>query len=73
MFLDELTPVIKELIEQPAAFFGGFFSGMLRLNLNVDPVKTWLNNQTGDTYTNGSPKDTSNNTKDEGPQSITIE
>ena len=38
MFLDELTPIVKELVEQPVAFLGGFFSGMLRLNLNDDPV-----------------------------------
>ena len=72
MFLDELTPVVKELIEQPAAFFGGFFSGVLRLNLNDDPVKTWLNQQTGYTPTNGSTTGT-DNSKSEGPQSITIE
>ncbi|MCL2937833.1 MAG: hypothetical protein O4805_16415 [Trichodesmium sp. St16_bin2-tuft] len=72
MFLDELTPVVKELIEQPLAFFGGFVSGILRLNLDDDPVKTWLNQQTGYTSTNGSTTDESN-TKSEGPQSITIE
>jgi len=32
MFLDELQPVVKELIQQPIAFFGGFASGLLRLN-----------------------------------------
>ena len=59
MFLDELTPVVKELIEQPLAFFGGFVSGILRLNLDDDPVKTWLNQQTGYTSTNGSTTDES--------------
>ncbi|MGD1806132.1 hypothetical protein ACP6PL_11920 [Dapis sp. BLCC M126] len=72
MFLDELTPVVKELIEQPVAFFGGFFSGVLRLNLNDDPVKTWLEQQNGYSYTNDSTKE-ANNGKSEGPQSITIE
>ena len=72
MFLDELTPVVKELIEQPIAFFGGFFSGILRLNLNDDPVKTWLEQQNGYTPTNGSITE-ANNGKSEGPQSITIE
>ncbi len=72
MFLDELTPVVKELIEQPVAFFGGFFSGILRLNLNDDPVKTWLEQQTGYTSTNASTIEASNGNS-EGPQSITIE
>ncbi len=72
MFLDELTPVVKELIEQPVAFFGGFFSGMLRLNLKDDPVKTWLEQQTGYISTNGSTTEV-NNGQSEGPQSITIE
>ncbi|MGB3510365.1 MAG: hypothetical protein WBA93_14240 [Microcoleaceae cyanobacterium] len=72
MFLDELTPIMKELIEQPVAFLGGFFSGMLRLNLNDDPVKNWLDQQGG--YTSASSSTTEiNSGKSEGPQSITIE
>lgn len=72
MFLDELTPIMKELMEQPVAFLGGFFSGMLRLNLNDDPVKNWLDRQDG--YTSASSSTTEiNNGKSEGPQSITIE
>lgn len=42
MFVDELTPVFKELIGQPIAFLGGFASGLLRLNLAEEPVKSWL-------------------------------
>ncbi|NEN88839.1 MAG: hypothetical protein F6K48_07860 [Okeania sp. SIO3H1] len=71
MFLDELTPVVKELIEQPVAFFGGFFSGMFRLNLNDDPVKSWLEKQNGYTATTSNTE--VNSDKSEGPQSITIE
>lgn len=72
MFFDELTPIMKELVEQPAAFLGGFFSGMLRLNLNDDPVKSWLDRQTGYTSTTSYTTET-NSGKNEGPQSITIE
>lgn len=72
MFLDELTPVFKELTQQPVAFLGGFFSGVLRLNLSDDPVKSWLDEQTGSTgytaATNGS-----DNGKSSGPQSISID
>ena len=72
MFLDELTPIVKELVEQPVAFLGGFFSGILKLNLNDDPVKGWLDRQGGYTSTNSSSTEV-NNHKSQGPQSITIE
>ncbi|MGD1927863.1 MAG: hypothetical protein ACFB12_03050 [Leptolyngbyaceae cyanobacterium] len=45
MFLDELTPFLQELARQPVAFLGGFVSGALRLNLDDDPVKSWLGKQ----------------------------
>ncbi|MEM6435815.1 MAG: hypothetical protein AAF773_18480 [Cyanobacteria bacterium P01_D01_bin.115] len=45
MFLDELTPFLQELTRQPVAFLGGFVSGALRLNLDDDPVKSWLGKQ----------------------------
>jgi hypothetical protein len=72
MFLDELTPIVRELTQQPVAFLGGFFSGMFRLNLADDPVKSWLDEQTGSTSytaaTNGSE-----NGRTSGPQSISID
>jgi hypothetical protein len=72
MFLDELTPIFKQLIQQPVGFMGGFFSGVFRLNLSDDPIKSWLDEQTGSTgYTaTASGRD---NGKTSGPQSITIE
>ncbi|MEO0457114.1 MAG: hypothetical protein AAF152_11135 [Cyanobacteria bacterium P01_A01_bin.114] len=45
MFLDELTPIVKEMLGQPVAFLGGFASGLFRLNLSDDPVKSWLDKQ----------------------------
>lgn len=72
MFLSELTPVLKELTEQPTAFVGGFFSGILRLNLEEDPVKSWLEkNGVSSSYT-AAPEE-KNNEETSGPQSITIE
>lgn len=72
MFLDELSPLFQELVSKPVAFMGGFASGLLRLNLEEDPVKSWLNHKRG-------PNDHGNSSKDDhthngsGPQSITIE
>ncbi|MBW4512523.1 MAG: hypothetical protein KME64_39450 [Scytonematopsis contorta HA4267-MV1] len=72
MFLDELTPLFKKLSQHPVSFMGGFVSGVLRLNLKDDPVKSWLDQQLGFTsYTNFTTE--ANNGKATGPQSITIE
>ncbi len=71
MFMDELTPLLRELTGHPVAFLGGFVSGIFRLNLNEDPVKSWLSQQTGSSYP-GSTSDGTNG-KGSGPQSISID
>jgi hypothetical protein len=72
MFLTELTPILKELTQQPVAFLGGFFSGVFRLNLSDDPVKSWLDEQAGvSSYT--ATTTGSDNGKTTGPQSISID
>ncbi len=71
MFLDELTPIFKELTQQPVAFLGGFFSGVFRLNLSDDPVKSWLDQQSG-TVSSAATTSTENG-KASGPQSISID
>ncbi|XP_059661629.1 UPF0426 protein At1g28150, chloroplastic [Cornus florida] len=35
-------PVIKEALKEPVAFMGGMFAGLLRLDLNEDPLKDWV-------------------------------
>ncbi|MEM8805194.1 MAG: hypothetical protein AAGF01_04000 [Cyanobacteria bacterium P01_G01_bin.38] len=67
MFLDELTPIVKEMLSQPVAFLGGFASGLLRLNLSDDPVKSWLDKQSG----GGTPMPETAPPK--GPQTISID
>jgi hypothetical protein len=69
--MDELTPILKELTQQPVAFLGGFFSGILKLNLNDDPVKTWLEKEGAAVSTTASTIEET--TSNSGPQSITIE
>jgi hypothetical protein len=68
MFFDELTPIFKELTQQPVAFLGGLCSGLLRLNLSDDPIKSWLDKQ----GSVPSYSTTSHNGKS-GPQSISID
>ncbi len=69
MFLDELTPLWQELSQQPVAFVGGFLSGLLRLNLSEDPVKSWLDQQAGSTTASSG----SNNGNSGAPKSISID
>ncbi|NER53093.1 MAG: hypothetical protein F6J92_41960 [Symploca sp. SIO1A3] len=72
MFLEEITPILTELTRQPVAFLGGFFSGAFRLNLSDDPVKSWLDKQTGSTVSTSNSKE-SGNDNNSGPQSISID
>lgn len=72
MFLDELTPLFQEFVSKPVAFMGGFASGLFRLDLNDDPVKSWLDNK-GGPHDYSSSTDHSSNQNGGGPQSITIE
>lgn len=71
MFVDELTPFVRELARQPVAFCGGFFSGLFRLDLTEDPVKSWLNKQGAEPAAADDHSD--NNAPPKGPQSIDID
>ncbi|MBW4485036.1 MAG: hypothetical protein KME14_21070 [Tildeniella torsiva UHER 1998/13D] len=72
MFLDELTPFVQELTAHPVAFLGGLASGLLRLSLSDDPVKSWLQNQ-GVMPTGGGSGTTWGSDRNGGPQSISID
>ena len=72
MFVDELTPFVRELARQPVAFCGGFFSGLFRLDLAEDPVKSWLAKQ-GAAPAVGENVSGANSANPKGPQSIDIE
>ncbi len=73
MFLTELSPLVQELTQQPVAFLGGLMSGLLRLNLAEDPIKTWLDNQLGTVPLSTSASETANPNGKNGPQSINID
>ncbi len=72
MFIDELTPIFKQLTQHPVSFLGGFFSGALRLNLYDDPVKSWVDQQIGSTAYTSSTRQAHNGFSS-GPQSISID
>ena len=67
--MDELKPIVNEFLGQPVAFFGGLVSGFLKLDLQQDPLKSWLEKQ------GASPTVVSadSNGKKDGPQSISID
>jgi len=71
MFLDELSPIWQELTQQPLSFLGGFVSGVLRLSLQDDPVKSWLDQQSGVPTSTVSTR--THNGSNGGPQSISID
>jgi hypothetical protein len=71
MFLEELSPLIQEVVYKPIVFMGGFVSGLFQLNLTDDPVKSWLDREMGVSGSSPSGFDSSNNGG--GPQSIEIE
>jgi hypothetical protein len=72
MFLTELSPLVQELTQQPVAFLGGLMSGLLRLNLADDPIKSWLDQQTGAFTANTAANPDVANGKS-GPQLIDID
>jgi len=71
MFLDELKPLLQTLTQHPVSFMGGFVSGVLRLNLNEEPVKSWLNKK--NTTDTSNHENDNHNDKGNGPQSISID
>ena len=72
MFISELSPIFKEFIQHPVSFVGGLFSGVLRLNLADDPVKSWLDQQTRSNSYISTTTD-AHNGKASGPQQISID
>lgn len=72
MFLTELNPIVQELVQQPLAFLGGFFSGACRLSLQDEPVNSWLKKQ-GMTDFSASTDSGNGNARSNAPQSIDIE
>ncbi|CAH8299057.1 unnamed protein product [Eruca vesicaria subsp. sativa] len=35
-------PILSEALKEPIAFMGGVFAGLLRLDLNDEPLKEWV-------------------------------
>lgn len=70
MFLSELSPVLQNLLRQPIAFSSGFFSGVLQLKLNEEPLSSWLAKQG---YSSSDFNSSGRNSGNNKPQSIEID
>ncbi|OIP75384.1 MAG: hypothetical protein AUK48_07605 [Oscillatoriales cyanobacterium CG2_30_44_21] len=68
--MDELKPIFNEFVGQPVAFLGGLVSGFLKLDLQQDPLKNWLEKQGA---TLNTPYSAGDSAKNDGPQSISID
>jgi len=68
MFFSELTPIFKELTQQPITFTGGLVSGILRLSPDQDPLKSWLSQQGTTSSTTSTPSQETH-----APKTIDIE
>jgi len=66
MPLSELTPIFQEFSQQPISFTGGVLSGILRLNPNQDPLKSWLEQQ-------GANESNNSHQNNNAPKSIDID
>jgi hypothetical protein len=67
MFLTELAPLFQTGLAQPIAFVGGIVAGALRLNLQDEPLQSWLARHGGGTSAAAEPN------AEAGPTSITID
>jgi len=71
MFLDELTPIFKELTQHQSPSWAGF-SPSASTQLADEASKSWLDQQIGSTtYTSSTTQD--HNGKTSGPRSISID
>jgi hypothetical protein len=73
MFAQELSPFVRDCIQKPVAFMGGFASGLLRLNLSEDPLRSWLDRELGAPSSPSGATDSNRTNNGSGPQSINID
>ncbi|KAL0318710.1 UNVERIFIED_CONTAM: hypothetical protein Sangu_2027200 [Sesamum angustifolium] len=77
-FLPNLTqqPILKEALKEPVAFVGGMFAGLLRLDLNEEPLKEWVSRTveaSGMAAEEIRKRDAGEEEEEERPQEIEIE
>ncbi|ESQ34043.1 hypothetical protein EUTSA_v10009115mg [Eutrema salsugineum] len=69
-------PILSEALKEPIAFVGGMFAGLLRLDLNEEPLKEWVTRTveaSGITEEDVDADGMSSKYDEESPQQIEIE
>ncbi|KAG0526728.1 hypothetical protein BDA96_06G171100 [Sorghum bicolor] len=67
--------ILREAIKEPVAFLGGVFAGLLRLDLNEDPLKEWISRtvEASGIAEENSSEESSEADQNDAPQQIEIE
>ncbi|KAK1384119.1 UPF0426 protein, chloroplastic [Heracleum sosnowskyi] len=66
-------PILKEALKEPVAFLGGLFAGLLRLDLNEDPLKEWITRTVEASGLTAEDIKANYDAQDEVPEEIEIE
>ncbi|KAM0851090.1 hypothetical protein ACQ4PT_052643 [Festuca glaucescens] len=67
--------ILREALKEPVAFLGGVFAGLLRLDLNEDPLREWVTRtvEASGIAEENSTEESNEGAQDDGPQQIEIE
>ncbi|GJN02277.1 hypothetical protein PR202_ga19610 [Eleusine coracana subsp. coracana] len=67
--------ILREAMKEPVAFMGGVFAGLLRLDLNEDPLKEWLTRtvEASGIAEENNTEESSEGSQSDAPQQIEIE
>ncbi|KAF7002645.1 hypothetical protein CFC21_018099 [Triticum aestivum] len=67
--------ILREALKEPVAFMGGVFAGLLRLDLNEDPLKEWVTRtvEASGIAEENSTEESNEGAQNDGPQQIEIE
>ncbi|CAJ1976360.1 unnamed protein product [Sphenostylis stenocarpa] len=72
-FNPEQDPIVKEALKEPVAFLGGIFAGVLRLDLNEEPLKEWVTRTVEAAGISEEEVNTEESTTEAAPREIQIE
>ncbi|CAN4085369.1 unnamed protein product [Withania somnifera] len=64
---------LKQVLKEPVAFAGGIFAGLLRLDLNEDPLKEWVAKTVDASGVTAEEIEASDDQEEDTPQQIEIE
>lgn len=71
--MEELNPLLQEIVTKPFAFAGGFVSGLLRLDPASDPLMGVVTQKKGFENPFGPSNQDDSDDNGNGPQTIDIE